>query len=216
MCISRHEKPHGPAPARGEAEAVGLASRRRRPRRALRHVGARYAFRAVAAPVIEAQITCPHCGFAKVETMPTNACQHVYRCGACGATLRPLPGDCCVFCSYADSVCPPQQSAGTNERRRSLFRGAKRAIRAVRVLARDGRIPRPLRWLALIGLLPIPGPVDEGVLLLVALLLWAFYRERLIEAWRLADESAPVRAASRPTKSAGVDDDPHTSARHPA
>ena len=45
---------------------------------------------------------------------------------------------------------------------------ARRAIRAVRLLAQDGRIPRPLRLLAALGLLPIPGPIDEGILLLVA------------------------------------------------
>jgi len=58
-----------------------------------------------------------------------------------------------------------------------------RTIRAVRILARDGRIPRPLRGAAALGLLPIPGPFDEAVLLVVALFLWAFYRERLVEAW---------------------------------
>jgi hypothetical protein len=56
----------------------------------------------------------------------------------------------------------------------------------VRLLARDGRIPRPLRWLAAFGLLPIPGPVDEAVLLLVALLLWLCCRESLSDAWRRA------------------------------
>lgn len=59
--------------------------------------------------VVEARITCPKCSYAKVETMPTNACQHLYRCEGCGALLSPIPGDCCVFCSYADSVCPPKQ-----------------------------------------------------------------------------------------------------------
>ena len=56
-------------------------------------------------------------------------------------------------------------------------------MRAVRLLARDGRIPRPVRWLAVIGLLPIPGPVDEAVLLLVALVLALFYRDLMREAW---------------------------------
>ena len=43
--------------------------------------------------------------------MPTDACQHFYRCESCGELLRPTPGDCCVFCSYADSQCPPRQLA---------------------------------------------------------------------------------------------------------
>ena len=69
-------------------------------------------------------------------------------------------------------------------------RRARHAVRAVRILARDGRIPRPLRWLAIVGLLPIPGPFDEAILLLVAALLWAFYRETLTDAWWRARASA--------------------------
>ena len=41
--------------------------------------------------------------------MPTDACRYFYSCIGCGVTLKPLPGDCCVFCSYADHVCPPKQ-----------------------------------------------------------------------------------------------------------
>jgi hypothetical protein len=62
-----------------------------------------------------------------------------------------------------------------------------RTICAVRLVARDGGIPKPLRWAAAFGLLPIPGPFDEAVLLLVGLLLWALYRERLGEAWHGAE-----------------------------
>jgi len=62
-----------------------------------------------------------------------------------------------------------------------------RTIRAVKLLARDGRIPKPLRWLAAFGLLPIPGPFDEAVLLFVALPLVIFYREPMRDAWRRAD-----------------------------
>ncbi len=50
------------------------------------------------------------------------------------------------------------------------------------------RFPRPLRWLAALGLAPIPGPVDEVVLLIVAIPLGLFYRRPLVEAWREADE----------------------------
>ena len=63
---------------------------------------------------------------------------------------------------------------------------ARRLIRAVRILARDGRIPRPLRALAAFGVLPIPGPLDEAALLAVGGVLWLFHREPLQDAWREA------------------------------
>jgi hypothetical protein len=49
-----------------------------------------------------------------------------------------------------------------------------------------GGIPRPIRWLAAVGLLPIPGPFDEAVLLLVASILFVFYRHELRQAWGIA------------------------------
>ena len=60
----------------------------------------------------------------------------------------------------------------------------RRTLRAVRLLARDGGLPRWLRGAAALGLAPIPGPVDEAVLLVVALVLWVGYRDRLRAAWR--------------------------------
>jgi hypothetical protein len=59
----------------------------------------------------------------------------------------------------------------------------RRTARAVRIVVSDAAIPRPLRWLVGIGLLPIPGPFDEAVLLVVALVLFVFYRRQLREAW---------------------------------
>ena len=59
----------------------------------------------------------------------------------------------------------------------------KRLLRAVKLLVRDGRIPRPLRGLAAFALLPIPGPIDELALLVVGVVLWLFYRNTLREAW---------------------------------
>ena len=67
---------------------------------------------------------------------------------------------------------------------------ARRLIRAVKILARDGRIPKSLRGLAAFGVLPIPGPFDEAALLLVGLLLWVFYRSELREAWARAEPSS--------------------------
>jgi hypothetical protein len=60
-------------------------------------------------------ITCPECGGRSSETMPTNACRYVYDCPACGARLKPKPGDCCVFCSYGDVACPPVQALGPQD-----------------------------------------------------------------------------------------------------
>ena len=60
----------------------------------------------------------------------------------------------------------------------------KRVARAVRIVIGHGGIPRPVRWPAALGLAPVPGPFDEAVLLLVALILYVFYREQLRQAWR--------------------------------
>ena len=47
-------------------------------------------------------------------------------------------------------------------------------------------MPKPLRWLAAIGLLPIPGPFDEAVLLLIAPIFLIFYRDPMRDAWQRA------------------------------
>src|SRR4029079_4514293 len=60
--------------------------------------------------ILESVITCPHCATATAETMPVDACRIFYACTKCGATLRPKPGDCCVFCSYGSVPCPPIQA----------------------------------------------------------------------------------------------------------
>lgn len=62
--------------------------------------------------ILNATITCPNCAVTKTEVMQLDACQFFYECTGCGALLRPKPGDCCVFCSYADVPCPPVQMEG--------------------------------------------------------------------------------------------------------
>jgi hypothetical protein len=64
------------------------------------------------AMIMQSTITCPACDFAAEETMASDSCQFFYECRGCGALLRPLPGDCCVFCSYGSVPCPPFQEAG--------------------------------------------------------------------------------------------------------
>jgi len=59
--------------------------------------------------VTNCNVTCPECGFTKAETMPTDACLGKYTCTNCKRTLTAKEGDCCVFCSYSDKICPPEQ-----------------------------------------------------------------------------------------------------------
>ncbi len=59
--------------------------------------------------VLHATLTCPHCGARSTEPMPTDACCFYFDCKACGRVMRPKPGDCCVFCSYGSTPCPPRQ-----------------------------------------------------------------------------------------------------------
>lgn len=61
---------------------------------------------------LKSTIRCPSCGAIEEATMPLDACQFFYECRGCGTLLRPLPGDCCVFCSYGDERCPPMQDTG--------------------------------------------------------------------------------------------------------
>lgn len=56
------------------------------------------------------RLTCPSCGADQEAEMPTDACQFFYECTSCKAMLKPLEGDCCVFCSYSDHKCPPMQA----------------------------------------------------------------------------------------------------------
>jgi hypothetical protein len=62
---------------------------------------------------LESILTCPECGHAQLETMPTDACVFFYTCTGCGVRLRPAEGDCCVFCSYGSEPCPPIQIGET-------------------------------------------------------------------------------------------------------
>ena len=59
--------------------------------------------------VFDSVLTCPHCGFAKQESMPLDACQFFYECLSCRTLLRPLAGHCCVFCSFGSVPCPSIQ-----------------------------------------------------------------------------------------------------------
>ena len=65
-----------------------------------------------------------------------------------------------------------------------------RTLRAAKLVATDRRIPKPLRWLFVLGALPVPGPFDEAVLLAAAIPLFVFYRPVMKDAWQRAAPSA--------------------------
>lgn len=54
-------------------------------------------------------LNCPNCGHRKNEIMPLDACVYFYECEKCKTLLKPLQGDCCVYCSYGTVKCPPIQ-----------------------------------------------------------------------------------------------------------
>lgn len=64
---------------------------------------------------LESTITCPECGYAKAETMPTDVCQLYYRCNSCGRILTPKEGDDCIYCSWGSIECPSKQEESAVE-----------------------------------------------------------------------------------------------------
>jgi hypothetical protein len=58
----------------------------------------------------QAWLTCPGCGFIQMAEMPLDARQFFYQCVRCKAVMWPKPGECCVFCSFADTPCPSKQT----------------------------------------------------------------------------------------------------------
>ena len=60
--------------------------------------------------ILESKLTCPECNAEHLENMLTDSCQYFYECASCKSILKPLDGDCCVYCSFGSVPCPPIQS----------------------------------------------------------------------------------------------------------
>ncbi|HET7406701.1 MAG TPA: hypothetical protein VFJ21_06140 [Mycobacteriales bacterium] len=56
------------------------------------------------------------------------------------------------------------------------MRRIRRLLSALNALARDPRIPKPVRWILVLSLLPVPGPFDEAVGLVALGLIAVFWR----------------------------------------
>jgi hypothetical protein len=67
----------------------------------------------------------------------------------------------------------------------------KRLAKTLQALAKDPRIPRPVRWLLVLALLPIPGPVDE-IIGLVALGLIALFWRPILQEIRAQQRATPT------------------------
>ena len=62
---------------------------------------------------LQSTITCPNCGHQIKESLPTDACQYFYDCENCHKVLKPSEGDCCVYCPFGSTPCPPIQEIKT-------------------------------------------------------------------------------------------------------
>jgi len=63
---------------------------------------------------LKSTITCPKCGHENEEKMPIDACQFFYECKNCKTILKPVEGDCCVYCSFGTIPCPSIQANKNN------------------------------------------------------------------------------------------------------
>ena len=73
---------------------------------------------------LESTLTCPSCGHQSVERMQTDTCQFFYDCKGRGIRLKPLAGDCCIFCSLLHGdLAGPEQVADDLRARDPLSRG---------------------------------------------------------------------------------------------
>ena len=72
--------------------------------------------------VLVSTLTCPSCGARRDETMPENECVYFYTCTQCKRVLKPIFGDCCVFCSYGTVMCPAEQRRALDDASESIRR----------------------------------------------------------------------------------------------
>lgn len=54
-------------------------------------------------------ISCVLCGRTHNVQMPKYATQNVFNCPDCGYETKASSAECCVYCEYGKTPCPPQQ-----------------------------------------------------------------------------------------------------------
>ena len=89
----------------------------------------------------QSTITCPKCGHQTMEHMPMDACQFFYDCKGCGERLKPLPGDCCVFCSFGTVPCPRCSGTSAPSVRQSIMVKVGNPVAVIEAEADTGFAP---------------------------------------------------------------------------
>ena len=72
--------------------------------------------------ILQTTVTCPSCGTRRDETMPEGESVYFYTCTNCKRVLKPIFGDCCVFCSYGTVICPTEQRRALDDASESIRR----------------------------------------------------------------------------------------------
>ena len=61
-------------------------------------------------PLAFSRFECPNCARHSRDQMPRRSSVVRYHCLYCNTIFEPLPGSCCVYCSYGDVPCPNAQN----------------------------------------------------------------------------------------------------------
>jgi hypothetical protein len=72
--------------------------------------------------IVVSAITCPQCSTAKMERMPVDACQIVYKCTGCDFILWPGSGNCYMFLFIRFCSVPADSGRTTSTKLRSTSR----------------------------------------------------------------------------------------------
>lgn len=73
-------------------------------------------------------------------------------------------------------------------------------LRTGKIMTRDKRIPRWLRWGIVASVaIPLPGPIDEGVALVLVLVVCLFWRVAVREAYAKASLATPAKRLRQET-----------------
>jgi hypothetical protein len=59
--------------------------------------------------MIDAKLKCPFCGKIEETEMPERHSETERPCKFCDKLMQASGADCCVFCKFSNTICPPQQ-----------------------------------------------------------------------------------------------------------